>query len=96
MNEKNKKPLEDNQEETEIKVTFSPGCFDNFEGTQEELDELVKSITQQVTQSIHNGTIDLQSTDIDFSDDEFFDDHLTDEEILEFVQKQFNDPKKLN
>ena len=24
-----------------VKVTFAEGCFDNFEGNQEELDELV-------------------------------------------------------
>jgi hypothetical protein len=28
------------------KVIFEPGCFDNFTGTQEELDELVKDIEQ--------------------------------------------------
>ena len=28
------------------KVIFHPGCFDNFEGTQEELDELVKNIQE--------------------------------------------------
>lgn len=27
-----------------IKVTFAPGCFDSFEGTQEELDEFVSEI----------------------------------------------------
>jgi len=27
-----------------IKVTFAPGCFDNFEGSQEELDQLVAQI----------------------------------------------------
>lgn len=26
------------------KVEFAPGCFDGFEGTQEELDELIKAI----------------------------------------------------
>lgn len=26
------------------KVFFEPGCFDDFEGTQEELDELIESI----------------------------------------------------
>lgn len=29
----------------EMKVVFAPGCFDDFEGTQEELDEMVKEIT---------------------------------------------------
>jgi hypothetical protein len=28
----------------ELKVTFAPGCFDSFDGTQEELDELLESI----------------------------------------------------
>jgi phosphate uptake regulator len=28
----------------ELKVVFAPGCFDNFEGTQEELDEMVADI----------------------------------------------------
>jgi hypothetical protein len=29
-----------------IKLEFAPGCFDNFEGTQEELDGLINEITQ--------------------------------------------------
>lgn len=28
-------------------VVFAPGCFDGFDGTQEELDELVKTIQEQ-------------------------------------------------
>lgn len=28
----------------EIKVEFAPGCFDNWDGTQEELDEMVAEI----------------------------------------------------
>lgn len=28
----------------EIKIEFVPGCFDHFEGTQEELDELVAQV----------------------------------------------------
>lgn len=31
-------------EKKEIKIEFAPGCFDNFEGTQEELDALVAEI----------------------------------------------------
>lgn len=33
-------------EEQKIKIEFAPGCFDNFDGTQEELDELVAEITR--------------------------------------------------
>ena len=29
-----------------LKIEFAPGCFDNFDGTQEELDELVNEITK--------------------------------------------------
>lgn len=32
-------------EEKKMKVEFAPGCFDNFEGTQEELDDFIKEIT---------------------------------------------------
>ncbi len=32
-------------EEKKMKVEFAPGCFDHFDGTQEELDEFVKQIT---------------------------------------------------
>ena len=29
-----------------MKIVFAPGCFDSFEGTQEELDELLKEIEE--------------------------------------------------
>lgn len=29
-----------------LKVVFAPGCFDSFEGSQEELDELMSEITE--------------------------------------------------
>jgi hypothetical protein len=28
------------------KIIFAPGCFDNFEGTQEELDNFIKDLTE--------------------------------------------------
>jgi len=30
------------------KIEFAPGCFDTFEGTQEELDELIAEITAAI------------------------------------------------
>ena len=30
----------------DLKIEFAPGCFDNFEGTQEELDALIADITE--------------------------------------------------
>ena len=47
-----------------LKVTFAPGAFDCFEGTQEELDNLVKEIQE----SAENGTYStrvLTDEDID-------------------------------
>lgn len=31
-------------EKPALKLEFAPGCFDSFEGTQEELDELIQEI----------------------------------------------------
>lgn len=33
-------------EEKKLKITFAPGCFDEFDGTQEELDEMIAEITK--------------------------------------------------
>lgn len=32
--------------DTEMKVVFAPGCFDSFEGTQEELEAFMAEITE--------------------------------------------------
>lgn len=32
------------QNDKPVKIEFAPGCFDNFDGTQEELDALVADI----------------------------------------------------
>ncbi len=31
-----------------LKIEFAPGCFDSFEGTQEELDQMIKEITEMI------------------------------------------------
>jgi hypothetical protein len=38
-------------EKKELKIEFAPGAFDQFEGTQEELDELVAEIQNIFTNS---------------------------------------------
>jgi len=48
-------------ENTKPKITFAPGCFDTFEGTQDELDELIADITKQ----IESGEIEPIPIDID-------------------------------
>lgn len=32
--------------DNKLKVVFMPGCFDDFEGSQEELDELISEINR--------------------------------------------------
>lgn len=45
-----KKRLEDLTPEDckDLKIQFAPGCFDDFDGSQEELDQLIAEITQMV------------------------------------------------
>lgn len=46
--------------ETKPTIEFAPGCFDNFDGTQEELDELIAEITSMVEDgSILENSIEL-------------------------------------
>lgn len=56
-----------NSEDKKITVEFAPGAFDAFEGTQEELDEMIAEITRLV----ESGELLEQSQDIDI--DELFD-----------------------
>jgi hypothetical protein len=29
-----------------VKITFTPGCFDSFDGSQEELDAMIEEVTK--------------------------------------------------
>jgi hypothetical protein len=58
-----------------LKVEFAPGCFDNFEGTQEELDELISSIKDMFA----SGEAQKKARPIDFED--------LDDEDLELIEK---------
>ena len=43
-----------------LEIVFAPGAFDNFEGTQEELDELVAGLKQMM----EDGTLFENSTEV--------------------------------
>lgn len=60
------KPLESlTPEELEkVEIVFAPGCFDNFEGTQEELDEFIAEFTRLVK----SGEILEQSRPLDLEE----------------------------
>lgn len=49
------------EENKPTKIEFAPGCFDNFEGTQEELDELIAEIQRM----FESGEIAENSTELD-------------------------------
>lgn len=66
----------------EMKIEFAPGCFDSFEGTQEELDELVAEIQRMFA----SGEAQEKARQLDF-------DELTEEdmELLErFAEQEEN------
>lgn len=58
-----------------MEVIFVPGCFDDFEGTQEELDALV----EQIKSAVESGDALENSSPIDTSE-------LTDEDITKLEQ----------
>lgn len=56
-------------------IIFAPGCFDNFDGTQEELQELLAEIHQMV----ENGTLFENSRQLTPEEEE---------EVLKKMQQQ--------
>lgn len=63
------------EEFKELKIEFAPGCFDNFEGTQEELDALVN----QIKEMFASGEAQKLARPLDFDD--------LDEEDYEILEK---------
>lgn len=59
-----------------LEVVFMPGCFDNFEGSQEELDEIIALIQSKVA----DGSILTESQPVD----------VDDLELLETIATQMN------
>ena len=72
------------EDHKELKVVFAPGCFDSFEGTQEELDELMAEIGRLIT----TGELFEQATPLDL-------DEMTDEELRE-IAEDFGQADKRN
>lgn len=68
-----------------IKVEFAPGCFDHFDGTQEELDDVVKQIQEQLAGMTAE---DMESFGRPMTDEDF--DELP-EEVKEHIMKTLSD-----
>jgi hypothetical protein len=80
---------DDKDDKKEFKIEFAPGCFDDFEGTQEELDGLMAEIMA----GLADGSFLEESRSIDDVDE-------LPEEVLEKLSRFFDDRedrnKKLN
>ena len=74
-------------EEKKIKIEFAPGAFDQFDGTQEELDELMNEIRRMV----ESGEFLEQSRQVDF--DELIEE---DPELAEKLAESFSDKPTRN
>lgn len=53
-------------EKKQMKIIFEPGCFDSFEGTQEELDELIAEITRMA----ESGELEANARPVDLDNEE--------------------------
>ena len=68
-----------------MKLEFAPGCFDGFEGSQEELDAFIAELQRQ----IESGEFMENATPVDFDE--------LDEDTLEALDVQIgNTPRRLN
>jgi hypothetical protein len=79
------------------KVEFAPGCFDDFDGTQEELDALVKEIENKFI-GIDDSDLEVESVPIEdvWDDlDEDTQDKLI-EQLKQIVLEKSGEQKKLN
>jgi hypothetical protein len=65
-------------EDKKIKLEFAPGCFDNFDGTQEELDEFIAEIQRMAD----SGELQQQAVPIDMDD--------PDEEAIEAISQMLS------
>jgi Ser-tRNA(Ala) deacylase AlaX len=67
-------------------IEFAPGCFDNFEGTQEELDELMAEIMKMV----EDGTMIENSHELSEEDFDDLPDHVKEQIFNTFIDEDDN------
>ena len=78
------------EEKKELKIEFAPGCFDSFEGTQEELNELIAEIKNMFTSGeFLEKSVPLSEEDFDDIPEEVQD------KLISFFNNESND-RKLN
>lgn len=74
------------EEKKKPEIIFAPGCFDNFEGTQEELDQMVADIHKM----FESGEAFENAKQVDIKE---FVEGLSDEEI-EMMLEQLRDSEE--
>lgn len=52
------------EENKALKIEFAPGCFDNFDGTQEELDDMIAEINRM----FESGELEANATEVDIDE----------------------------
>ena len=70
------------------KLVFAPGCFDEFDGTQEELDQMVAEITKMFS----NGELLEKSSPVDMDS---LMEELSEEEVIKLLES-FSDIEEGN
>ena len=71
-------------EEKKLKVEFAPGAFDTFEGTQEELNEMIAEITTMFAE-LTPEELEARSRQLDITD-LISDDRLSEEEFEQILK----------
>lgn len=56
------------KEHKPLKIQFAPGCFDNFDGTQEELDALMAELSSLTLEDLQDRSYDYPQ-DIDYDEE---------------------------
>lgn len=77
----------------DLKIEFAPGCFDDFEGSQEELDEMVASLKRMFESGefLKNSTLVTEESIMEMPEDER-------ERFLQWLEQDIDQPaeRKLN
>ena len=76
-------------EQRKLKIEFAPGCFDDFDGTQEELDEMINSIKQMFE---GRSAEEIQAMGRHVSIDELMaDDSISDDDLENIIEALVRD-----
>jgi len=70
-------------EEKKMKVEFAPGAFDSFEGTQEELDEMISEIQTMFTE-LTPEELEARTSPVDLKD-LIDDEDITEEQLAQLL-----------